>query len=101
MLVESGVPTNPGDPLTRSVSFEVALFSAAKRRRSLAVGESPRICRTLDPKAPKGRRTNATDNRASPLRGFPITSRRFRGFSPPASFLRHFVAHEMCNFKKR
>ena len=76
--------------------FEVAQFSAAKRRRSLAVGESPRFCKAPDLKAPEGRR----QNRASPLRGFRVALQRFRGFSPPAKFLRHFVA-EKRNFKKR
>ena len=60
------------------------------------MGESPRFCNAPDLKAPEGRR----QNRASPLRGFRVALQRFRGFSPPAKFLRHFVA-EKRNFKKR
>ena len=76
--------TNPKRQRGRTVTtpsltlFEVAQFSAAKRRRSLAVGESPRFCNAPDLKAPEGRR----QNRASPLRGFRVALQRFRGVSP-------------------
>src|SRR5438094_9753588 len=41
------------------MSFEVALSSAAKRRRSIAGGENPRFRAKQNHQAPEGRRSNS------------------------------------------
>ena len=58
--------------------FEVAQFSAAKRRRSLAVGESPRFLGKDDHQAPKGRHSNSTPESSVAPSGL---SNRFLAFS--------------------
>src|SRR5438094_9595213 len=60
------------------MSFEVALSSAAKRRRSKAGGENPRFRAKQDHQAPEGRRSNSRAESSVAPSGLSIL---FPGFS--------------------
>jgi hypothetical protein len=81
-----------GSKLAQSASFEVAEFLAAKRRRRLAVGASPRKQRKTKHQPRRGEASHVGSLLVSPLRGFGALMTKFRGLSPPAVFLRRFAA---------
>ena len=97
----NAVPSSKQITQTQRRTFDVALLSAAKRRRSLAVGASPRYSTNASRKAPKGRRPRLLGKGRRPFGACPSVLLVVRGLAPTAKFLRRCAAMKHATSKRR
>jgi hypothetical protein len=87
--------------LTRSASFDVALFSAANAAKADSRGRQPTVVGDMDRFSREAATASQLKTSLSPLRGFCRIFQLILGLTPKAICCHRFAINEKRNFKKR